>query len=210
MSVLHTFSILSGEGDFKIVLYVGNEKENGGLNMQVRGPLMVEHRLIERMLKLVKKDLTKIAEQQTVNPVFVDTVVDFIHTYADRTHHGKEEDILFRVLKKKNISDGDRLMMNKLIEEHIFGRKITGELIKANTCYKGGDKSSLSTIAVKLIALVDFYPKHIESEDKLFFPLLQKYLSNEDEQAMLDEFWEFDRKMIHEKYERLIQELTTD
>ena len=69
--------------------------------MQARGPLMIEHRLIERMLKLVNKVLIKIEKQETVDPVFVDTVVDFIRTYADRTHHGKEEDILFRELKKK-------------------------------------------------------------------------------------------------------------
>ena len=27
---------------------------------------------------------------------FVDAVVDFIRVYADRTYHGREEDILFR------------------------------------------------------------------------------------------------------------------
>ena len=71
--------------------------------MQVRGPLMVEHRLIEKMLKLVKIYIAKIDNQHTVDPVFIDTVIDFIHTYADRTHHGKEEDILFRELRKKNM-----------------------------------------------------------------------------------------------------------
>jgi hemerythrin-like domain-containing protein len=178
--------------------------------MQVRGPLMVEHRLIEKMLKHVKKVLSQIEEQHAVDPVFVDTVVDFIHTYADRTHHGKEEDILFRVLKKKKLADADSLMMSDLIKEHIFGRKITGELIKANARYKEGDKSSLSEIAAKLGTLVDFYPKHIEKEDKLFFLSLQAYLSKEDEQAVISEFWEFDRKMIHEKYDRLYQELTAN
>ena len=49
--------------------------------MQARGPLMIEHRLIERMLKLVNKVLIKIEKQETVDPVFVDTVVDFIHRY---------------------------------------------------------------------------------------------------------------------------------
>jgi len=33
------------------------------------------------------------------------------------------------------------------------------------------------------------------------------YLSEEEEQSTLMEFWEFDRKMIHEKYETLVQEL---
>lgn len=91
--------------------------------MQVRGPLMIEHRLIERMLQLVNKVLIKIEKQKTVAPVFVDTVVDFIRTYADRTHHGKEEDILFRELEKKDISNDNRRLMNELIEEHILGAR---------------------------------------------------------------------------------------
>jgi hemerythrin-like domain-containing protein len=68
----------------------------------------------------------------------------------------------------------------------------------------------LSVIFARLATLVDFYPKHIEKEDKVFFPLIQAYLSKENEQAMIGEFWEFDRKMIHEKFERLYQELNTD
>jgi hemerythrin-like domain-containing protein len=178
--------------------------------MQARGPLMIEHRLIERMLKLVNKVLIKIEKQETVDPVFVDTVVDFIRTYADRTHHGKEEDILFRELEKKDMSNDNRRLMNELIEEHVFGRKITRELIEANTRYRRGDNSALSIIAAKLSTLVDFYPKHIEKEDKVFFPASRAYLSEEEEQAMLKEFWEFDRKMIHEKYETLVQELRAD
>lgn len=44
----------------------------------------------------------------------------------------------------------------------------------------------------------------------MFFPASRAYLSEEEEQAMLKEFWEFDRKMIHEKYETLVQELRVD
>jgi hemerythrin-like domain-containing protein len=178
--------------------------------MQARGPLMIEHRLIEKMLILVNKVLIKIEKQEIVDPVFVDTVVDFIRIYADRTHHGKEEDILFRELEKKNMSDDNRRIMNELIEEHIFGRKITKELIEANDRYRRGDNSALSIITAKLGTLVEFYPKHIEKEDKVFFPSSRVYLSKAEEQAILKEFWEFDRKMIHEKYETLVQELRAD
>lgn len=58
--------------------------------MQARGPLMVEHRLIERMLLIIKGTLSKVGPSQEIDPVFVDIVVDFIRMYADRTHHGKE------------------------------------------------------------------------------------------------------------------------
>ena len=175
--------------------------------MQARGPLMIEHRLIERMLTLVEHTLKGIEATGKVDPVFIDTAVDFIRTYADQTHHGKEEDILFRDLDKKDLSDKDRRVMNELIEEHVFGRRTVKELVKANTRYRGGDTSAADAVAAGLRTLTDFYPRHIEKEDKVFFPSSREYFSDQEEQAMLAEFREFDRKMIHEKYRLLVETL---
>ncbi len=61
-----------------------------------------------------------------MNPEFIDSAVDFISVYADRCHHGKEEEILFRDLAKKKMNEEDTRIMNELIEEHIWGRKTRG------------------------------------------------------------------------------------
>jgi hemerythrin-like domain-containing protein len=168
---------------------------------------MIEHRLIERMLVHIRKAVSAIKATKAVDPIFVDTAVDFIRTYADRTHHGKEEDILFRDLERRNLSDADRRLMNELVEEHLFGRKITKELVEANTRYRNGDASALAVIADKLETLADFYPGHIDKEDKVFFPAARTYFTDEEDQAMLGEFWEFDRQMIHEKYKAVVAAL---
>jgi hemerythrin-like domain-containing protein len=173
--------------------------------MQARGPLMIEHRLIERMLSIVKGVLAKIESKNKVDPVFVDVVVDFIRVYADRTHHGKEEDILFRELNNKPLSTEDRQIMKELIEEHVFGRQTTKALVEANTRYLNGDETALTDITANLKTLTEFYPRHIEKEDKVFFPSSRTYFTDEEDQAILAEFWEFDRNMIHEKYKSLVK-----
>jgi hemerythrin-like domain-containing protein len=173
--------------------------------MQARGSLMIEHRLIERMLSVIKDVLAKIESKHKVDPVFVDIAVDFIRVYADRTHHGKEEDILFRELNNKPLNAEDRQIMKELIEEHVFGRQTTKSLVDANTRYRNGDDTALTDIAAKLQILTEFYPKHIEKEDKVFFPSSRNYFTDEEDQAMLAEFWEFDRKMIHEKYKSVVE-----
>ena len=178
--------------------------------MQARGPLMIEHRLIERMLKAIQDILKRIEETQAIDPVRVDTVVDFIRTYADRTHHGKEEEILFEAMKGKSLSEEDRRLMNELIEEHVFGRRTTKALVEANTRYRNGDEAALSEIVEKLQTLIEFYPTHIEKEDKVFFPASRGYFTEEEDQAMLARFREFDGKMIHEKYENVVKELTSE
>lgn len=177
--------------------------------MQARGPLMIEHRLIERMIAIINDALAQIESFQVVDPVFVDTAVDFIRTYADRTHHGKEEDILFRDLGKRDLSSKDRRVMQELIDEHVFGRQTTQALVEDNTRYRNGDESALQDIASKLRTIAEFYPKHIEKEDKVFFPACMVYFTDEEDQAMLKEFWEFDQKMIHEKYRSVVEGLET-
>ena len=173
--------------------------------MQARGPLMIEHRLIERMIALIKYALAQIQSTGKVEPLFVDTAVDLIRIYADRTHHGKEEDILFRELDKRPLSADDRRVMKELIQEHVFGRQTTKALVDANNRYRNGDETVLTDISVKLQTLIEFYPKHIEKEDKVFFPSSRTYFTDEEDQAMLAEFWEFDRKMIHEKYKSVVE-----
>jgi hemerythrin-like domain-containing protein len=175
--------------------------------MKPIGPLMVEHRLIERMITIVKDELNKINTGKKADPLFIDTYVDFARTYADRCHHGKEEDILFRDLAKKNLSPEHKKTMNELVEEHVFARKTVGELVAAKDRYVQGDKGALKDITTELGTLAEFYPKHIEKEDKhFFFPILD-YFTKQEQDTMLQEFWEFDRKLIHEKYQKVVEKL---
>ena len=99
--------------------------------------------------------------------------------------------------------------MNELIQEHVFGRQTTRKLVEANARYRRGNEAALGEIADRLRTLVKFYPKHIEKEDKIFFPAARAYFTEEEDQAMLEKFWEFDRKMIHEKYKLVVEGLET-
>lgn len=172
--------------------------------MKPRGPLMIEHRLIERMLDIVAGATARIEKTRHVDPVFIDTTVDFIRTYADRTHHGKEEDILFVELEKKDLTPVDRNRLDELVDEHVRARAHVKELAAANELFVAGDPEALARIVAALSWLVDFYPKHIEKEDKVFFPHTERYFTAGELDAMLAAFREFDRRMIHEKYRALV------
>jgi hemerythrin-like domain-containing protein len=184
---------------------LGANKER---TMKPIGPLMWEHRLIEKMLQVVVKEAEEMEKNQQVNPVFIDTAVDFIRIYADRTHHGKEEDILFRELVKKKLTPEHARIMDELIQEHVYARQTVGKLVAAKERYIQGDKGAVMEVVALLKELATFYPRHIVKEDKTFFHECQRYFSAEELDLMLQEFWDFDRKMIHEKYERLVESFT--
>ena len=159
------------------------------------------------MVKLIRREETRMEEIRTIDPKFIEVSVDFFRTYADRCHHGKEEDILFKNLAEKSLSDEHEKIMNELIEEHIYARKTVANLLNAKDAYNKGNKDSLEDVLKLLKDLIEFYPIHIEKEDKRFFFPCMEYFTKQEQETMLQEFWNFDRKMIHEKYRQIVDDL---
>lgn len=171
------------------------------------GLLMKEHRVIERMIKLMKEELQNIEERKEADVIFIDKTLDFIRSYADKCHHGKEEDILFKDLQNKSLSAEHQKILDELIEEHIYARKTTKGLAEAKEIYAKGSKEALAEIENLIRVLVELYPKHIEKEDKHFFLPVMDYFSKKEQSAMLGEFQDFDRNLIHEKYKTIVKDI---
>jgi hemerythrin-like domain-containing protein len=173
--------------------------------MKPIGPLMWEHRLIETMVDLLRVEIDRITNLKTLNVMLVEQAVDFFRTYADRTHHGKEEEILFRDLLQKKMSPEHKNTMDELIREHVHGRELVRKLVEAKDLYVNGSPEALPHIASELRALVDFYPRHIEKEDRHFFFPCVNYFTLAEQDGMLREFRTFDQNMIHEKYRIVVE-----
>jgi len=175
--------------------------------MKPIGPLMWEHRLIEQMVPLMKKEIEHIGKNHIANVYFISIAVDFFKTYADRTHHGKEEDILFRELSKKKLAKEHKRIMDELVAEHRLARETVKRLVDARDHYLKGQGFNLEIIKKTMTELVNLYPEHIRKEDKEFFFPVMEYFTKSEQEAMLREFRNFDRQMIHEKYEGIISDL---
>jgi hemerythrin-like domain-containing protein len=173
---------------------------------------MIEHRLIERLLHQMQREFKRIKDNMAVDPefafvdpVFIDSAVDFIRTYADRCHHGKEEDILFKALAAKDLAPEHRQVMADLIKDHVWARETTAALVKAKEGYLLEKPGALDDLMQNLEKLVEFYPQHIDKEDKHFFTPCMAYFSDGEKAALLDQMHEFDRLLIHEKYRGLVE-----
>jgi hemerythrin-like domain-containing protein len=169
--------------------------------------LMKEHRQIEHVLPLLEKELSRLDAGGEVNSSFVASMVDFILTYADRCHHGKEEDILFRGLASKALSDEHRRIMDQLTEEHVLARKLVGGMLLDEARCAQRDKAGLKAMKADIRGLLDLYPRHMEVEEKHFFVPVMGYFSLAEQAEMSRAFAEFDAKLIHEKYKLVIEDL---
>lgn len=169
--------------------------------------LIDEHRLIERFVKLIKKETEKIVETQEVEPNFIVVAVDFFRTYADKYHHGKEEGILFKGLSQKKLSETDYKMMHELIMEHAYARKTVGQLEVSKENYLTDKTNALKDVLQLLKALAELYPAHIEKEDKHFFYPSMEYFTQPEQENILNKFIQFDRDFTNRKYQQAVKML---
>ncbi len=174
--------------------------------MKPIGLLMREHRLIERHITLIDNALQKSKKTNTIDIDFIRKSIDFFRTYADRTHHGKEEDILFRDLKKKKNSPELQKIMEGLEQDHRYARALVTDLEHQNNSYLQGKTDSIKELTATLEKIVTLYPVYIETEDKEFFYPCMDYFTEKEQQKMLQEYYDFDKKMIHEKYHKMVEQ----
>ncbi|MCL6472720.1 MAG: hemerythrin domain-containing protein [Firmicutes bacterium] len=169
--------------------------------------LMSEHRLIERMIRQLKRELSRIETTRKVEQSFIDITIDFFRVYTDFMHHGKEEHILFGELDVKPLLPEHRIMMEELLQEHVYVRKVVKDLLEAKERYEQKNDRSLIDIIRTMHILSSFYPAHIEKENRHFFPLSMEYFSQNERNQMLEAFYKFDSRLIHELYNEKISKL---
>lgn len=169
--------------------------------MNVIEPLMEEHRVIKNTLDVFKAESAQINELQQVDLFAIETSIDFIRTYTDLVHHGKE-DILFRKLLKKHLPHEHVRVMNTLIAEHNFSRSISSKWMIAVEGYFNGNSTAQSVIDC-LQEFITFYPRHIAEEDTFFFGPVQAYVTQEEQDDLIRKFEEFELSVLSWKYRKV-------
>lgn len=168
------------------------------------GELMIEHRLIDRMLKLMRIELDRIGAYGKADPELIESMATFMKEYADICHHGKEEQILFPRLSEKQVSPDMAMMVEDLVQEHRFVRNLTNDLVRANDLYINGRPEGRAGIISSLNSIVEFYPRHVEKEEKHFFIPAMGYFSDAEKDAMLLMFREFDDRLLYDEFRMMV------
>jgi len=171
------------------------------------GPLMIEHRLIERMITLLDQHVKAASSPTMIDLSLIEKGVDFLRTYADRCHHGKEENILFSALGVKPLKADEKRILGELMDEHTIARSSVKALADAREQALQGNPGAYLDIVEIVGKIAVLYPAHIEKEDKHFFVPIMDYFSKEDQEEMLEQFAAFDQQLIHEKYRILVDNL---
>lgn len=179
--------------------------------MKATDVLVAEHRNIKRMLGVVRKLCIQIFLKNEVYYEGFYDAIDFIRNYADKFHHGKEEDIYFASMSTElgaAIAQGPIFGM---LAEHDLGRLFIKTLEEALEKAKAGDEEAKVDIIANAICYTDLLHRHIDKEDNAIFTFAESNL-NQEAKNLVDEDFEKSKDRLNsdeteKKYVALLERL---
>lgn len=173
--------------------------------MKPTGLLRLEHRLIERAVEQMR---SRVQDCTKDNFCFIELnqLIDFLSSYSDLCHHGKEEKILFLECENKDIPGELKNLIEELKLEHVVFRKMREKMNIFNLEFTKGNFSNISKLKELICDFYSILKKHVDKEDSIFFPQSMKFFSEKEQERMLEKFRDFDQGVMHEKYRKLVSE----
>jgi len=172
--------------------------------------LKEEHQAIKLMLRISERVCEKLESGEKVNPEHLEQIVEFIKLFADKCHHGKEEDLLFVAMEEAGIPKKGG-PIGVMLTEHDMGRGYVKGMSEAVAKYKAGDRKASSAIVGNARKYIILLTQHIDKEDNILYPMADMHLSEERQEELLEEFERVEREKIgagkHEEFHDLLNHL---
>ncbi len=141
----------------------------------VTAVMVAEHQLILRMIALVEANTAAMEAGKFRDWQFFLDAVDFIRNYADRFHHAKEEDVLFRELVAGGMP-AQNSPVAAMLMAHDQGRAYVGGLEEGAQRALAGEPGQVPVIAENARGYAALLRDHIDKEDHILYPLAERIL----------------------------------
>ncbi len=175
--------------------------------------LRQEHDAILRMLDATEEVARRLGNRESVEPQVLEHLLEFFRLFADRCHHGKEEDLLFPLLEKKGMPRGGG-PIGVMLMEHDHGRGLIGQMASAGEEYATGDSSAGLRWAAAAADYVELLREHIAKENEVLFVMAERMLTPAEQQELAVAFERNETEKMgagtHERLHAMIDKLVAE
>lgn len=167
-----------------------------------------EHHSIMKVVEALRRIGRRLERDPSPDLEQLREVVRFMREFADRCHHGKEEDLLFPALEAKGVPESG-CPLGALRSDHVKGRSLVGALSDAIDALAKGEREALGRIRSAIEGICELYPGHIWREDEMVFPMVDRLLSSADRAELQRGFEKVEREIggEHAYFERFAETL---
>lgn len=128
--------------------------------------LVDEHSIIKKVIASIPLLIERARADFEQEKPTLQEALRFIRLYADKFHHAKEEDLLFKLFDER--SD----IISTMYEEHEIGRAYIRKVAASI------DTGDIATISENLSAYRALLTEHIQKEDNILYPWMDSRLSD--------------------------------
>lgn len=142
--------------------------------------LMNEHKEIVKFVGKLRGMCLDFMKYDKIDIAEFYAAVDFIKTYADKRHHQKEEELLFKAMTEYIGVKAENIIKYGMLIEHDAARYNVSSLEKAVAAYEKDrtDENKLDILCYAL-AYCDLLLRHAYKEDNVVYPFGVKHLPKE-------------------------------
>lgn len=159
--------------------------------------LRKEHDSILYVLQILDKMVASDTLDLDTKLRYYGEVVYFLKIFADKCHHGKEENILFDELVSKGIHN-ENGPIGVMLSEHVQGREYVAQM---NRAVENKDVAQFDQAAAQYANLLRH---HIYKENNALFVMADNVLSEAEQNLMFEKFESREEDVIgHGVHERL-------
>ena len=174
--------------------------------------LRKEHDAILQMLDVSDALAQRLAAGTPVEPERLTEMLDFFQTFADRCHHGKEEDLLFPLLERKGLLRAGG-PVGVMLDEHEQGRALVQRMTEAAQRYGNREATAGQRYAEASRRYAALLRQHIDKENQILFLLADRLLTPEEQAGLVEAFERVEVEKLgagtHERLHALMQRLTS-
>jgi hemerythrin-like domain-containing protein len=161
--------------------------------------LIHEHKSILIALNVIEKMYERIQNDKEVDYKDIEDILEFLKVFADKCHHGKEENFLFPAMEEVGIKN-ENGPIGVMLTQHKQGREFIKQMLESIS-NKTINKDAFVSAASSYVNLLR---NHIEKEDTMLFPLSDARLSASKQIELWINFEALEKEVIGEgKHEEL-------
>jgi hemerythrin-like domain-containing protein len=173
-----------------------------------------EHEAILKMLGAAEEGARRLERGEEVRQETLANLHEFFRLFADRCHHGKEEDLLFPLLERKGFPrQGGPIGL--MLSEHEQGRTLIGQMVEAFEAYKSGQKSAGARWTEAAQGYAALLRAHIDKENNILFMMAERVLTPDEQASLAEDFEKLEvekmgvgtHERLHTMMDRLLAEL---
>jgi len=183
-----------------------HEHSHGGSPTAV---LAQEHDLILQALDALEVRLNRLEAGGAADRAYFEKAVEFLRTFADACHHGKEEALLFKAMVNRGfpLQEGPIAVM---LSEHETGRAFIRGIADA-AARLDADPAATKQVIDNGRGYIQLLRAHIAKENTVLFPMADRVLTPEDQAELASAFDRFEAEEtgagVHEASIALLKEL---